>query len=92
MNWKEYTQDRLVAQHPSGFYVIKPKVPLEGRPLFCPLCDWVMNSTYDPEAYSKFGCCDGCAASWAYPNQQMWNDGWRPTREEARNKRRRPDM
>lgn len=92
MNWKEYTNDRLLLEHPQGFYVIKPNAPLEGRPIFCPVCDCVMNSQYDPETYEKFKCCEACAGVWAYKDPTRWNNGWRPDDHEVRNKRRRPDM
>lgn len=92
LEWKEYTNDRLIAEHPSGFYVVRPKESIQGRPIFCPLCDWFMNTHYDPESYEKFGCCESCAGSWAYPNIEKWKNGWRPSKDEARNKRRRPDM
>jgi hypothetical protein len=89
MNWKKYTNDRLIAEHPEGFYVVRPEEgSSDSMPLFCPLCESIMKNCFDEESYAKFECCDKCASNWAYPNQQRWRDGWRPTAEElsARNK------
>lgn len=86
MDWKPYTNGRLIAQHPGGFYCIKPEGYESGRPLFCPLCERIMNKSFDEEAYAKFQCCDSCASNWAYPNKEKWVEGWRPTSEEVMNK------
>lgn len=83
MEWKEYLNDRVIAEHPQGFYVIKQKdLPIENMPIFCPVCEAIMTSLYDESAYKKFSCCDGCANKWAYRNQDRWLSGWRPTIEE----------
>jgi hypothetical protein len=85
MEWQNYPDERLIAHHPSGFSVIKPKIMNDSeQPLFCPLCESIMNSSYDDESYSKFECCDECAGTWAYPNKEKWKSGWRPTEEEIK--------
>lgn len=84
--WKSYLNDRVIFEHSSGFYVIKPKDFRKGRPIFCPLCEVIMRTKLDEEAYSKFECCDSCATYWAYPNKDRWNKGWRPSSEEVLNK------
>lgn len=86
MKWKDYPGDRLIAEHTSGFYVIKPKEMLECRPVFCPICESIMRSLMDDEAYDKFCCCDSCAIHWAYPNKDKWKEGWRPTHNDVMNK------
>lgn len=88
MDWKIYSKDRLFAQHQSGFFIIKPleDVDTKQQPFFCPVCDFVMKSTYDAEAWEKFNCCDKCASIWAYPDMARWKSGWRPTKEEVENK------
>jgi hypothetical protein len=86
IDWKPYTNDRLISEHSSGFYVIKPIETAEAQPLFCPLCESIMRSEMDEESYKKFTCCDSCAITWAYPNREKWNAGWRPTSEEVVNK------
>ncbi len=86
MDWKHYTKSRLIAKHPSGFYVIKPEDYDPGDPIFCPLCERIMNASFDEEAYKKFQCCDTCASFWAHPNKDKWLQGWRPTSEEVVNK------
>jgi len=85
MEWKTYMKDRLIAEHPEGFYVIRPVEPLEAQPVFCPVCDDIMHSYYDEEAYRKFRCCDNCASTWAYADVERWNSGWRPSSEEVKN-------
>lgn len=85
-DWKEYPGDRLIKQHESGFFVIKPREPHAGQPLFCPLCDALMNGIYDTDAWEKFQCCDSCASRWAYQNKEEWQKGWRPSAEQIKNK------
>lgn len=83
MTWKDYVGDRLITQHPSGFYIIKPKdVICSARPLFCPVCEIIMRTSYDDEAYDKFECCDECSSRWVYPDIDRWKSGWRPTLDE----------
>jgi len=86
MNWKPYIGNRLIADHPSGFKVIRPVDLEETQPLFCELCESIMRSAMDEDAFKKFKCCDSCATFWAYPNKDKWNDGWRPSPEEIENK------
>ena len=86
MEWKPYTNDRLIAEHSSDFYIIKPTDTHISKPLFCPFCESIMRSAMDDDAYNKFTCCDSCATTWAYPNRERWNEGWRPTSEEVVNK------
>lgn len=89
MQWKPYTKDRLIAEHPSGFFIIRPQLEEKSRPIFCPLCDHIMNSYYDEEAWKKFECCDDCANSWAYASADAWKTGWRPTKQEVLDKKRK---
>jgi hypothetical protein len=84
IEWKPYLRDRLIAEHPAGFFVIRPAEEVSATPLFCPLCESVMTSFYDEGSYRKFSCCDICASKWAYPNMEKWSDGWRPTQSEAK--------
>lgn len=85
-DWKEYPGDRLIKQHEAGFFVIKPKECEKGQPIFCPLCEAIMNGAYDTEAWEKFECCDSCAGTWVYPDKEKWKMGWRPTAEQIKNK------
>lgn len=88
MIWKEYTQNRVIAEHESGFYVIKPQIIEDRSPIFCPLCESIMLSQLDEDSYKKFSCCDSCASIWAYPNREKWEKGWRPSSDEVLNKYR----
>lgn len=82
--WKEYIGDRLIKQHRSGFFIIKPKNVQRCQPLFCPICELVMNEIYDEAAWEKFDCCDTCANTWAYSNKDKWEKGWRPSQEQVK--------
>lgn len=84
--WKKYSNNRLICEHPAGFYIIKPEDMEVGQPLICPICSAFMNSFYDDESYQAFSCCDRCASAWARLNKNKWNEGWRPSAEEVRNK------
>jgi hypothetical protein len=82
LEWKPYLNDRIIADHPGGFFIIKPKESSASvQPLFCPICDIMMRSLYDEDSYHKFGCCDKCAARWVYPDMTRWKSGWRPSSE-----------
>lgn len=86
MEWKKYTRNRVIAEHPAGFLIIKPENYSIQRDLFCSLCESIMCGPLDEDALLKFGCCDSCATFWAYPNKDKWKEGWRPTSEEVVNK------
>lgn len=86
MKWKNYTSNRLIAEHPCGFYIIKPAAENDAQPLFCPVCEVIMRSIMDDDAYKKFTCCDSCSIIWAYSNRDKWKNGWRPTSDEVMNK------
>jgi hypothetical protein len=74
MEWKSYTDNRLIALHDAGFFVIKPVETTDAvRPLF----------SYDEDIFDKYVCCDNCANTWVYNDVDSWNDGWRPTSEEV---------
>lgn len=80
-DWEPYLNDRLIKRH-DGFVVIKPidaDVPV---PLCCPLCDTMMRSRDDEEAFYEFSCCHFCALTWAHPRRQAWKEGWRPSRDQ----------
>jgi len=47
-------------------------------PFFCPLCEFIMNNRDDFSAYSRFNCCTECEMTFAQPNRDMWDSGWRP--------------
>ena len=83
MTWQPYLDDRLIERR-DGFVVIKPVDTTPVVPLCCPLCDTVMRSRDDEEAYEGFGCCHFCALTWAHPRRQAWADGWRPTPDQVR--------
>ena len=80
--WKKYLDDRLIKQC-DGFVVIKPADAGHPVPLSCPLCDTMMRSRDDEEAYYEFSCCHFCALTWAHPRRLAWKDGWRPTSDEV---------
>lgn len=84
MKWENYTNDRLIAKHDSGFYVIVPKTLKESTPIFCPVCSFIMNSTYDEESYRDFKCCDDCSSEWARRNKESWQSGWRPSQDDIK--------
>jgi hypothetical protein len=86
MEWKCYLNNRMISEHPSGFYVIKPADKEKSKPIFCPVCDFIMVGELDKSSYEKFECCDSCATIWAYPNKEKWNNGWRPSIDEVTNK------
>lgn len=77
--WTSISRDRLIAEHPDGFYIIRPRVLGSVVPVSCPICHLLMRTSDDSLAFSKFDCCDACAARWAEPRREEWADGWRPS-------------
>ena len=47
-------------------------------PLFCEICNFVMNKSEDDESYRKFKCCHECRLKFAEPRSKQWASGWRP--------------
>jgi hypothetical protein len=88
MEWKDYISERLIAHH-DNFYVIKPNKSQLSQPLFCPICENIMNTSYDDESWNKFECCDECSNHWVYPDMKRWKSGWRPSGEEVSDKKKR---
>jgi len=82
MEWKPYIGGRLITKHPDGFFVIKNSDSREGQPIFCPVCDGIMRTSFDDESYEKYSCCESCSNRWVYKNRERWLSGWRPTKEE----------
>jgi hypothetical protein len=81
MNWKDYSNNRLIKDC-SGYYVIKPKTATrEVVPLACPVCEYLFRSSEDEKSFRNFACCENCEIIWARPNQEKWKDGWRPEKE-----------
>lgn len=86
--WKPYTNERLIYEHPEGFFVIKEKDANNSLPLFCPLCDKISVTFYDEESLRRFECCDLCANLVIFPRLEDWKNGWRPTKEDVESKSR----
>jgi len=51
-------------------------------PFFCSVCEFVMNSHDDFKAIQRFNCCSTCEMTFAQPNREKWDSGWRPSEEE----------
>jgi len=51
-------------------------------PFFCPVCEFIMNSHEDFGSHSEFSCCEECKTTFAEPNREKWNSGWRPTEKD----------
>ncbi len=79
------SNDRLISEHKSGFFFIKPSKSVEKIPLTCPHCKLMMKDASDPYYYREYKCCSGCAIKWAEgANKEKWLAGWRPSKEETR--------
>ena len=83
LNFKPYLDDRFIAEHPDGYYVIVPTDYEPSTPLFCEICDHTMRSRDDEVSHVEFKCCYRCAMKWAHPRRQLWKDGWRPTSQQV---------
>lgn len=76
--WLPYPRERLV-QRRVGFVVIKPLESSVGVPLWCPLCECLMETSDDEDNFCELGCCAHCAMRWAHPRRKAWAEGWRPS-------------
>lgn len=65
-----------------GIISIRPQRAGLVTPLFCPVCNFVMNSASDVEAFEIAKCCDECYIKWAQARKKDWEEGWRPAKEE----------
>jgi hypothetical protein len=75
------SNDRIVVEHDSHL-TIYPDEMGELIPAACPVCDHLLRTSDDEMMYVKFGCCDACAAEWAWRDTKSWNDGIRPTKDD----------
>jgi ubiquitin C-terminal hydrolase len=50
--------------------------------MFCPICEFVMTSYSDYEAYEEYACCKECFLKFVESRKKKWKEGWRPKREE----------
>jgi len=51
-------------------------------PLFCPICNFVMNSARDDSFFLLYDCCADCGIKWAECRKDEWKNGWRPPDDE----------
>jgi hypothetical protein len=78
LDWKDYYNNRLIAEHPSGFSIIIPKGCPESTPVFCPLCGCANSTSDDITSCDEVGCCQHCKQEHYYQNKLAWEKGWRP--------------
>lgn len=64
------------------------KIDEVGAPFFCPICDTVMSSNIDNEAYDRVFCCRACESDFAETNLKAWKEGVRPSTQDVENKKR----
>lgn len=83
--WEPYINDRLVLRFDDlKLYVIKPNDDEVCAPVCCTVCEMMMSTPLDEETWKRFGCCERCANEWAYKRAKEWEDGWRPTEQEIK--------
>ena len=75
--WKKLDDDRVFAEHPSGFTIVKPVLGDDPAPLFCDVCGMVNGSIDDVVTYHTDGCCSTCSLRWVDVNRDRWASGWR---------------
>jgi len=50
--------------------------------MFCPVCEFVMESYSDYDHYEEYKCCKECFLKFVEPRKKKWKDGWRPKKDE----------
>tara|TARA_R110001583_G_scaffold16272_8_gene66676 strand:- start:13225 stop:13533 length:309 start_codon:yes stop_codon:yes gene_type:complete len=53
-------------------------------PLFCPICEFVMNTSDDFDFYQEFSCCEECGVRFAQSRRKEWLEGWRPEKDDIK--------
>lgn len=82
LQFNEYQNDRLIAEHPDGYFVVIPKEKSNKSPIACPVCETLFKTSDDDVAYLQFECCHFCSSAFANPNREKWLKGWRPSTAE----------
>ena len=77
MIWKEISKGRI-QREAAGFFIIKPKTSRVPVPLFCPCCKQGMKNAQDAHYFRRMEACFDCVTSYAEPNREKWQNGWRP--------------
>jgi len=44
----------------------------------CPICKMAFCDMSDVINFRRHGCCMACDVKHRYPNQEKWENGWRP--------------
>jgi hypothetical protein len=75
----------------NGFLVVTSPKQTDDRhiPLECPICELLMKDYTDVISFQKWQCCDYCYMIFVDLKQDKWNAGWRPSREEISNLRKK---
>lgn len=81
---KPYLRDRWISMHPKQFYIITPKEFHRNIPISCPVCETLLRSKDDEEAFESFSCCHRCSMAWASARRESWKEGWRPSTEDIK--------
>ena len=76
-NWKDLPNDRRLKKVKRYSVIIPNSLP-EVVPLDCPVCQQLMKDHDDALSYHRSKCCTECENVWAVPNQEEWDQGWRP--------------
>ena len=78
LQWSEHMEDRLMSEHPSGFFVIIPKDVESVAPIFCSVCGCALSTVEDVKCHDSIGSCEHCRDKFFYQNREKWHEGWRP--------------
>jgi len=78
MSKKPYLHNRIIEEHPDGFYIITPEVFDLPTPLYCPVCSSLFRTSDDDQAWREDKCCYRCQLNWVSPRRAEWKRGWRP--------------
>jgi len=77
----EKAQMRKFNLHSTQIIVKGSQAPLE-----CPVCKFVLRDSKDVESVKKERACTECTLNFKHVNLEQWQDGWRPSIDEARSK------
>ena len=67
-------------------YSAKTKIIRSGKGTHfaCPICKFVLRDLEDTISTKNHGGCTNCITNFKFNNIKKWENGWRPSIEEAR--------
>jgi len=70
-----------MSQTNKKYIVIKKDDKTSG--IFCHVCDFLLKTSDDAQAFSEWNTCHDCYLRFIESRKTEWKDGWRPKQEDV---------